>query len=156
MKITLVFFIGLVFFSCAFAQENTKVNSDSLVNLAKRELGVTYKYGTSNPGVSFDCSGFVYYVYNSFNIKTARSSKDFAMLGEKVALKDCRKGDCIIFRGTSPGSKTAGHVGIVIENNKNGIQFIHSSSSKNHNGVIITDYYTSEYPKRFLDVRRLF
>jgi hypothetical protein len=36
------------------------------------------------------------------------------------------------------------------------LKFIHCSSSKKHFGVVITDYYDSNYPKRFIEARRLF
>jgi cell wall-associated NlpC family hydrolase len=130
--------------------------ADSIVDIAKAQLGVTYKYATSNPGVSFDCSGFTAYVYGSLNITDCRSSKSYATIGEKIELSEVRKGDCLVFSGTAPGSTTAGHVGIVIENNENGIQFIHCSSSKSHYGVVITHYESSGYPQRFLQARRLF
>lgn len=138
------------------AQDSLEINVDSLVNVAKAQIGVTYKWGTSNPNVSFDCSGFTSYVYSSFEVKSSRSSKAYGQLGELVSLEECQKGDCIIFSGTQPGSKTIGHVGIVIQNNEEGIKFIHCSSSKRHYGVTVTDYYSSNYTKRFLQVRRLF
>jgi len=137
------------------AQGSWEQKADSLVDIAKAQLGVPYKWATSNPGKSFDCSGFTAHVYGSLDITDCRSSKGYANIGEKIKLSDVRKGDCLLFAGTTPGSKTVGHVGIVIENNENGIQFIHCSSSKKHFGVVITDYESSGYPKRFLQARRL-
>ncbi len=133
-----------------------QTRADSLVALAKEQLGVPYKWATSSPGVSFDCSGFTAYVYGSFDITKCRSSKGYGSIGERVELKDAKPGDCLIFSGTTPGSTTIGHVGIVVQHNEEGLQFIHCSSSKKHYGVVITDYYNSGYPKRFLQVRRLF
>jgi len=140
----------------SFSQTERAITADSLIELAKSQIGVGYKWATSNPGTSFDCSGFTSYVYGSFNVKSSRSSKVYGSLGEKIALEDCQKGDCILFSGTQPGSKTIGHIGIIVENHENSIKFIHCSSSKRHFGVVITDYYASGYPKRFLQVRRLF
>lgn len=137
------------------AQDSWEQKADSLVDIAKAQLGVPYKWATSNPGKSFDCSGFTAHVYGSLDITDCRSSKGYANIGEKITLSEARKGDCLLFAGTTPGSKTVGHVGIVIENNENGIQFIHCSSSKKHFGVVITDYESSGYPKRFLQARRL-
>jgi cell wall-associated NlpC family hydrolase len=142
--------------SVIFAQEKRDSIADSLIHLAKSQLGVKYVWGTSKPNVSFDCSGFTSYVYGSFDIKNSRSSKAYGSLGTQVPLDECRAGDCIVFAGTQPGSKTIGHVGIVVENNENGIKFIHCSSSKKHFGVVVTDYFDSNYPKRFLQVRRMF
>lgn len=149
----LVLIMSLFFTYVTSAQE---VNADSLVAIAKSQLGVTYKWGTSNPNISFDCSGFTSYVYSSFDVPSSRSSKAYGTLGTQIPLEECKKGDCLVFAGTQPGSKSIGHVGIVIEHNEEGIQFIHCSSSKRHYGVVITDYYTSGYPKRFLQVRRMF
>ncbi|NRA13046.1 MAG: C40 family peptidase [Crocinitomicaceae bacterium] len=154
MKTITIFFLSFLSLS-SFAQDSTVINLDSLVQLAKSQVGVTYKWGTSNANVSFDCSGFTSYVYSSFDVKSSRSSKAYGTLGEKVTLEECQVGDCIIFSGTQAGSTTIGHVGIVIEKNDEGLKFIHCSSSKKHYGVTITDYYTSNYTKRFLQVRRL-
>ncbi len=129
--------------------------SDSIVIVAKSQIGIPYKWATSSPGVSFDCSGFTSYVYSSVGLKHSRSSKAYGQLGTPVSLKDCKKGDCILFTGTAAGSTRIGHVGIVISNDQNGIQFIHCSSSKKHFGVVITDYFNSGYPKRFHSVRRM-
>ena len=138
------------------AQDSWENKADSIVDLAKEQLGVPYKWATSAPGKSFDCSGFTAHVYGTMDITDCRSSKGYASVGQKVDFSEARKGDCLLFAGTSPGSKTVGHVGIVVENNENGLKFIHCSSSKNHFGVVITDYESSGYPKRFLQVRRLF
>lgn len=146
----------LLFCRTGLSQDTIPTKSDSIVMLAKEQLGVPYKYATSNPGVSFDCSGFTAYVYGSCGVACSRSSKSYGGLGEKVNLDTCQPGDCIIFSGTAPGSKTIGHVGIVLTNDENGLTFIHCSSSKKHFGVVITDYYSSNYTKRFLEVRRLF
>ena len=154
MKLLVIFsmlFIGLQ----VFAQENAPTKMDSLVAIAKAQLGVPYKWATSNPNVSFDCSGFTHYVYKSIGITSSRSSKVYGSMGSRVSLEECQVGDCILFSGTQPGSRTIGHVGIVIEKNAKGMKFIHCSSSKKHFGVSITDYYNSNYTKRFLQVRRL-
>jgi cell wall-associated NlpC family hydrolase len=155
MKLISVLSIYLVSFGC-FGQKTWEPRADSLVTVAKSQLGVKYVWATSNPDVSFDCSGFTSYVYGSFDITQCRSSKGYGVLGEKINLESARKGDCILFAGTTPGSKTIGHIGIVIENDEQGLIFIHCSSSAKHFGVVKTHYQSSGYPKRFLEVRRLF
>ncbi|MFT6923268.1 MAG: ligand-binding sensor domain-containing protein [Crocinitomicaceae bacterium] len=155
MKSIVLLFLAFLSFETS-AQDGTVVNVDSLVELAKSQVGVTYKWGTSNPNVSFDCSGFTSFIYSSFDVKSSRSSKAYGALGEKVPLEECQVGDCIVFSGTKAGSKTIGHVGIVIEKNEEELKFIHCSSSKKHYGVTVTDYYSSNYTKRFLEVRRMF
>jgi len=153
-----VIFIYYTMFICVFlnAQIGKTLNTDSLLTLAKAQLGTPYKYGTSRPGVSFDCSGFTSYVYGSFGITNCRVSNAYSNLGLPIELTAAQPGDCILFSGTSPSSKTVGHVGIVVQNDADGLKFIHCSSSKSHCGVVITDYYNSAYPRRFLGIRRLY
>lgn len=151
----MILYISFILTVSAWSQSNWEVKSDSIIAIATEQLGVGYKYATCNPGKSFDCSGFTSYVYSSVNLPNSRSSKGYKGLGEKVDLNECRKGDCILFTGTDPSVRVIGHVGIVLENNENGLKFIHCSSSKKHFGVTVTDYYDSGYPKRFMEVRRL-
>ena len=152
-----VFILILISSFTSLAQDSLwQCKADSLISLAKSQLGVKYVWGTSRPNVSFDCSGFTSYVYKSQEISNARTSSAFATKGVSVPKTDCRKGDCIIFSGTTPGSKTVGHVGIVLENKDGEVRFIHCSSSKKHSGVVISVLETSGYKKRFLDIRRLF
>lgn len=156
MKRIVVFLILINSFTSLAQDSLWQCKADSIILLAKSQLGVKYVWGTSKPNVSFDCSGFASYVYKSQEISEARTSSVFARKGESVSKENCRKGDCIIFSGTAPGSKAVGHVGIVIENKQGEVRFIHCSSSKKHSGVVISNLETSGYKKRFLDIRRLF
>lgn len=125
---------------------------DSIVDYAKTFLGTPYKYAQASPSAGFDCSGFTWFVFNHFHVIIPRSSKDYATLGTRVTLENCRKGDIILFTGTNPKERRVGHVGIIISNPGEPVQFIHSSSSDNHFGVVITDYASSHYPERFMGV----
>lgn len=129
--------------------------ADSVVNYAKTFLGTNYKYACASPSSGFDCSGFTWYVFNHYNINVPRSSSDYKTFGKEVPIEQARKGDVIVFRGTHPNDKSAGHVGIVISEPGEPLLFIHSSSSDNHSGVIITDYKNSAYPKRFIKIVRV-
>ena len=124
---------------------------DSIVDYAKSYLGTPYKYGQASPS-GFDCSGFTWYVLNHFNVQIPRASIAYSTLGTRVTLENCQKGDIILFTGTDPTEKRVGHVGIIVSNSNGKLEFIHASSSDNHFGVVITDYYHSAYPKRFIGV----
>jgi cell wall-associated NlpC family hydrolase len=128
--------------------------ADSVVAYAHTFLGTPYVWAGCSPK-GFDCSGFVHYVYAHFGYRIERSSSGLANAGRFVAFKDSRKGDLILFRGTNPKDKTVGHVGIIISPTADSLQFIHASSSKKHWGVVVTDYFNSNYPDRFVSVRRL-
>jgi cell wall-associated NlpC family hydrolase len=158
-KFRLVFFF-LFFAAGSFAQAPGALKvvnplTDSVVNFAKTFLGTNYQYACASPKAGFDCSGFTWYVFNHYGIAVPRSSKDYKSFGKEIPLDQARKGDIIVFRGTHANDKSAGHVGIVISNPGEPLQFIHSSSSENHKGVIITDYKNSAYPGRFIKITRV-
>ncbi len=127
---------------------------DSIVKFAESFVGKPYLYGGCTQK-GFDCSGFVYFVYKCFDIEVPRSSADYWTFGNEVAAENCQKGDIILFTGTNYDHSVVGHVGIIISNQGEPIRFIHSSSSKKHRGVTITDYASSSYPKRYMGIRRV-
>ncbi len=134
--------------------ETTLVDRDSLVAFAKSLKGEKYCYGSCKPGKGFDCSGFVYYVFSQFGITLPRSSPLMAEAGKEIDLEDCEKGDLLFFTGTNSEDRTVGHVGIVVSEQGEPIEFIHSSSGKS-NSVVITALSTPHYKKRFLKVKRV-
>lgn len=122
---------------------------DSLIEFAESLTGTPYKYASIDPNEGFDCSGFITYVFNHFNIAVPRSSKDFEFVGTEVPLIDSRRGDLILFTGTDSTERIIGHMGIVVRNDSSHIKFIHSSSGKAM-GVVTTDlnkYYEGRYVK---------
>ena len=129
--------------------------ADSIIAFAKSHLGTTYNYGSKSPKTGFDCSGFCYYVFTNNNVDVPRTSRSYGKIGYEVPLESAQKGDVLLFRGTDPSSTSIGHIGIVISELGEPLHFIHSSSSKKHYGVTITDYHNSGYPKRFLKVKRI-
>lgn len=125
-----------------------------LVDFAKNFIGVPYVYASSNPTTGFDCSGFITYVFNHFNIPVPRSSAGFTNVPHEVPIEDAKAADLILFTGTDSTIRIVGHMGIVVWSNSHDLLFIHSSSGK-ANGVTITplnDYYKG----RFVKIVRVF
>lgn len=132
------------------------INADSLVSFCKKQLGIKYHYANCDPEAGFDCSGFVYYVFEHFKVKVPRSSIDYENFGTKVSMDSCKIGDVIIFTGTDATKRKPGHVGIIISKPGEELQFIHSSSDKKTPGIKISNYKTSEnYKKRYLKIVRV-
>lgn len=128
--------------------ENVSDLRAQVVLFAKEFLGVKYKLGGASPS-GFDCSGFVWYVYNHFGIKLNRVASDQAKHGTKVAKSELLPGDLVFF--TSPGNKNGiGHVGIYVGNGS----FIHSSSGSSPK-VIISDLTKGNYYDRYVTARRI-
>lgn len=132
------------------------IRADSLVAFCKKQLGIKYNYANCNPEDGFDCSGFVYYVFEHFKVKVPRSSIDFEKFGQKVSMDSCKIGDVIVFTGTDASRRRPGHVGIIISKPGEDLQFIHSSSDKRNSGIKISNYKNSEnYKKRYLKIVRV-
>ena len=135
---------------------NKDINSITgreLVAYAKTLVGVPYLYASVDPAQGFDCSGFITYVFNHFQIAVPRSSVDFTNVGKPVDVHAAQEGDLILFTGTVDSIRIVGHMGIVTEN-VDTLKFIHSTSGK-ANGVTISTL-NEYYNKRFVKVVRVF
>jgi len=126
---------------------------DSLIKFAQTLIGSRYRSASSSPLYGFDCSGFVDYVFKSFNFDVPRSSREFINIGKKIKLADAKPGDVILFTSPHKRSRRIGHVGIVFCNADGEFQFIHCTSGKEH-GVTITAM-DEKYKRRFVQVVRL-
>ena len=130
------------------------IDADELVTFAESLQGVPYKYGSTDIKKGFDCSGFISYVFNHFKINVPRTSADFTNAGKEVSMKDCRRGDIILFTGSDANSGIVGHMGIITSNNNKKINFIHAASG-GAKGVMISGMNEYFVP-RFVKVIRLF
>ena len=91
----------------------------AIIAEAEKYLGYPYVWGGSSPATSFDCSGFVSYVYNNCGLHW-----DFGRLGAEglrsmsayVSPANAKPGDLIFFEKTYDTSG-ASHVGIYVGNN---------------------------------------
>ncbi len=123
---------------------------DSVIKYGKKFLGLHYKYGGYTPQ-GFDCSGYVSYIFGKYGYSFPRSSSGMATVGEKVDIKDARKGDFIYFKGRSTKTNRVGHVALIIAADSGKITMMHSC----HRGVLIEKYNTCDYYKiRYLMCRR--
>ncbi len=124
------------------------IDRKEFVSYAKSFLGTTYKYGGTNPKTGLDCSGFIYIVFNHYNVKAPRVSTDFTNEGATVNLSSAKQGDLILFTGSNNSSGIVGHMGIVTLTGKT-LQFVHSSSGNNI-GVIeskLEGYWQTHFVK---------
>jgi cell wall-associated NlpC family hydrolase len=123
----------------------------SLVSFATRHLHIPYRSGGSSKK-GFDCSGFVRYCFNHWNIVLPHSSAAQAEHGEAVELDDARPGDLIFFKGNSTRSKRIGHVGIITEVAPGYVKFIHSAWK---GGIRYDLLNAAYYSKRFVAIKRM-
>jgi cell wall-associated NlpC family hydrolase len=130
------------------------VQPQQILDFAKTLIGTRYQYGSTDPAVGFDCSGFITYVFNHFHIRVPRSSIDFTQVGRTVPLDSAKAGDLVLFTGTDSTERHIGHMGIIIGQENGEVQFIHSTSGKQF-GVTITPL-SRYYLGRFIRVARIF
>lgn len=90
----------------------------AIIAEAEKYLGYPYVFGGSSPSTSFDCSGYVSWVFNhsGWNIgrQTAQGLYDFCTPVSSVNVKP---GDLVFFEGTYDAGRTVTHVGIYVGNN---------------------------------------
>lgn len=125
---------------------------DELITYARTLKGIRYKYSSTDPKKGFDCSGFITYVFNHFNIGVPRTSAGFTNEGTPVTLQEVKPGDLILFTGTDSTIRTVGHMGIITQTGDS-VVFIHSTSGK-ANGVTETTL-NPYYMGRFMKVIRV-
>ena len=96
---------------------------DSLVTLARAQVGTKYVTGGQSPASGFDCSGLVRYVMAALEVKLPRTARQQATSGLAVArdTKRLRPGDLLTF---GKGKKGVSHIGIYVGDGK----YVHASS----------------------------
>ncbi len=115
---------------------------EDIVDYATTLLGKPYRNGAKGPE-TFDCSGYVYYVYARFDLSLPVSTEGLSRIGREVSREDMMVGDLAIFKIGADH-----HVGIVI----NGLEFIHASKSK---GVTIDSIDAPYWKRNFSHFRRI-
>ena len=78
------------------------------ISAAQGQLGVPYRYATSNPGESFDCSGLTHYAWAQAGVSLPRNSRAQASMLPSVPVSEAQPGDLLFYY--SPIS----HVGIYL------------------------------------------
>lgn len=119
-------------------------NVDKLISTAKSLNGTPYVWGGSTPN-GFDCSGFIYHVYNKAGKGISRTSSQ-GYFDRSYYVNSPQKGDLVFFKNTYKSGIS--HLGIYIGNN----QFIHAGSS----GVQITSLDNSYWSKHFDSFKRFY
>ena len=121
--------------------KDVQVLGDELVNLAMEYLGCPYRWGGNGPS-SFDCSGFVGYVYRQFGYSLERVANDIYLEnGTEVGLDNLQAGDVVCFTNTYGTRASCSHVGIYIGDG----QFIHASERGVKISKIDGDYYLDHF-----------
>lgn len=89
-----------------------------LITEAEKYLGYPYVWGGSSPSTSFDCSGFVCWVYQASGVYPLSRTTAQGIFNQcaVVSRADAKPGDIIFFTGTYNAGEPVTHVGIFVGN----------------------------------------
>jgi cell wall-associated NlpC family hydrolase len=119
---------------------------DRLSSVARKFLGLPYRWGGMSERHGVDCSGLIKALFAKLNINLPRTSRDQFRAGQEVSIDNIQAGDLVFF---STNGVTPDHVGLYIGDNR----FVHAE--KKAGQVIITDLYQPWYINHFLGARRI-
>ena len=90
----------------------------ALMEEAAKYLGYPYVWGGSSPSTSFDCSGFVCWVYTNSGVHNLPRTTAQGIYDQcaPVSAADAKAGDIIFFTGTYNSAGPVSHVGIYCGN----------------------------------------
>lgn len=92
-------------------------DAEAIINEGMKYMGMPYVFGGSSPETSFDCSGFVYYVFNQCGYQVPRyTAQGFYDASIKVSEQDAQPGDLVFFERTYACPERITHIGIYIGN----------------------------------------
>ncbi|TWT04360.1 LysM peptidoglycan-binding domain-containing protein [Planococcus sp. CPCC 101016] len=115
----------------------------TVISTANSLLGTPYKWGGAAPG-GFDCSGFIYYVYNQAGFSVPRTNTT-GLDAASFNVSSPEVGDLVFFKNTYRAGIS--HVGIYVGNNS----FLHAGGDR----VQITSLNDSYWGKHFDSYQRL-
>ena len=134
----------------AVREDPTSFIRADIVQHAQELIGTRYKWGGNRPNEGFDCSGLTVYLYQNAGLGLNRTSREQALQGRPIKLREARPGDLVFFK--RPGGPVF-HVAIVTLAAADELWVVHSTSSR---GVMREDVLDSTYwaPKLY-QVRRV-
>ncbi|MCC7053383.1 MAG: C40 family peptidase [Gemmatimonadaceae bacterium] len=129
----------------SFVSESADQLRDSIVSVARQQIGTPYVWGAEIPGRAFDCSGLVKYVMSWLNVSLPRTANEQAYTGISVGrdLDRMKPGDLLTF-GTG---RRITHIAIYSGNGR----YVHASRP----GVGVVESLLDPRARRFRGAVRL-
>ena len=114
----------------------------ALMAEATRYIGYPYVWGGSSPSTSFDCSGYICWVYSQSGVHSLPRTTAQGIFNQcaVVPREEARPGDLIFFTGTYAASTPVSHVGIYVGNG----QMLHCGSPIGY-ADISSPYWTKHF-----------
>lgn len=127
---------------------NPAARQDSVVQMARQQLGRRYVFGGTSPLRGFDCSGFTQYLARALGVEMPRTAAQQARAGREIPRDRSllRPGDILTFGRA--GRVT--HVGVYVGEGR----YIHASSGAGRIVESDLDRPTSSLVRAWMGVRR--
>ena len=92
----------------------------TLMTEATKYIGFPYRWGGSRPETSFDCSGYVCWVYTQSGVHNLPRTTAQGIYNQctPVSKEDLKPGDLVFFTDTYESSSAVTHVGIYVGDNQ--------------------------------------
>jgi cell wall-associated NlpC family hydrolase len=130
-------------------KQSWEIKADAIIALGMKQLGVPYVFGGNTPGVAFDCSGFVQYVFNKNGFNLLHSSALISKMGVAISISNLRKGDLVFLQDTYTSGVS--HVAIYLGGNK----VLQAGTMGTREVKISTFFGTPYYDEHYWGARRL-
>jgi cell wall-associated NlpC family hydrolase len=111
-----------------------------VVDMGLSLKGHPYVWGGVGPR-AFDCSGFVYYVFNKVGLSLPRAMVDQIRAGTRIAAADLQPGDLVFFQNTS--KRGISHISIYIGNGK----IVHAANERT--GVLVSELWSAYWAAHY-------
>ena len=146
IRSALILLIAILISACAPQKvklyESSSDVRNEIVQTAISLHGNPYRSGSKGSD-SFDCSGFVHYVYKKSGITVPVSTDGLIKAGGEISRDQVQPGDLVFFK-----IKRDLHVGIMV----NRKEFIHASTSR---GIALDDVDANYWRRNFQSFRTI-
>ena len=92
----------------------TQSQRNTIISAAYSQVGVPYSFGSSSPGVGFDCSGFTMWCYAQAGVSLPHSAAAQSGVTSSVSYDSLQPGDLVFWIGTGDASLTGNHVALYL------------------------------------------
>lgn len=117
---------------------------------ANKYIGYPYVWGGSSPSTSFDCSGFIVWVYNQSGVKKMERTTAqgiFSQYTAPISEEEARPGDLVFFENTYPSNSRYTHVGIYAGKDEKGYNIMLHAGNPIGYASIDINYWQSHSPQ---------
>ncbi|MBR7058040.1 MAG: C40 family peptidase [Stomatobaculum sp.] len=89
-----------------------------LLEEANKRIGYPYVWGGYTPDTSFDCSGFISWIFTETGVVNIghRGANGLWSMCQRVSAEEAKPGDIVFFDGTIPGEDGITHCGLYVGN----------------------------------------